>query len=188
MRVDARAEAQLAAGADDLRRHRLPHLPGAQPRVVKLLDQAVHVAAVVEQRGAHDAPERQRADPLRRPLGADLRRRHAPHLLGVGLEEQLEQAPPEARADPLLERLGARAGARRATAPRVGGRAARELDRADLAHDVGEAQRVVDEAPAPEDPRQPRAHEQLVAEHLAATARCTSSDFVKKRWPPRSKR
>jgi hypothetical protein len=49
---------------------------------------------------------------------------------------------------------------------RVRGRAARQLEGADLAHDVGEAQRVVDEAPAPEDPREPVAHEQLVAEHL----------------------
>ena len=42
--------------------------------------------------------------------------------------------------------------------------------RADLAHDIGEPQRVVDEAPAPEDPRQARADQQLVAEHLVPEA------------------
>jgi hypothetical protein len=161
----ARAEAQLAARADDLGGHRLPHLARPEARVVELLDEAVNLRAVVEQRRAHDARERQRANPLSGPLGADLRRRHPPDLLGVRAEEQLEQPPAEAVADPLLERLGVPAcdaGPRRA----VRRRAARQLDRPDLADDVLKAKGIVDEAPAPEDPRQPRAQEQLVAEHL----------------------
>ena len=45
---------------------------------------------------AHGAAERQALDPLGRPVGRHLVGGHAPHLLGVGLEEHPVQALPEA--------------------------------------------------------------------------------------------
>ena len=47
--------------------------------------------------------EREVLDPLRGPVGLDLGGRHAPHLLGVGLEEDAVEAPAEAGDDPALE-------------------------------------------------------------------------------------
>ena len=164
-RLDRRPQAHLAPERLDPIRHRLPHLAGPEARVVELLDQALHpVAAIAEEGRAHRARERQPLDPLRRPLGADLAGRHTPDLLGVGAEEELEQAPAEAVRDPLLE------GVLRAPRPRerahVGGGRTAQLDRAELAHHVGAAQGVVEEAPVPVDARHPRAQQELVAQHL----------------------
>ena len=73
-----RAERDLAAARGDLGRHPLPHLPGPEPRVVELLDQAADRRRRRAERGPRRAPERQPADPLRRPLGADLARSARP--------------------------------------------------------------------------------------------------------------
>ena len=165
MRVDARVEPHLAALLLDRAAHRLPHLAGAEARVVELRDEALDlVVLVAEERGLRGGEERQPLDALRRPLGADLGRRDAPDLLGVRLEEELEQPAAEAVRDPVLERVvdlvaaGRSAGVRR--------HAARQLDRAELADHVGAAQRVVEVAVVPVDPRHPRAPQELVAEHL----------------------
>ena len=45
-----------------------------------------------------------------------------------------------------------------------------ELDRAELPHHVGAAQRVVEELAVPVDPRHARAQEELVAHHLVPEA------------------
>src|SRR5439155_24308715 len=103
-------------------------------------------------------------DALGGPLGADLGCRHAPDLLVVRLEEQLEEAPAEAVRDPILERLVALVAPRgRAQVRRD---AARQLDRPELAHDVGTAQRIVEVAAVPEDARHARPEQELLAEDL----------------------
>ena len=47
--------------------------------------------------------QRQAFDSLRRPVGGYLRALHAPHLLGVGLEEDVEEPASELVRDPLFE-------------------------------------------------------------------------------------
>ena len=145
--------------------HRLPHLARAVARVVELADQRLDlVALVAEERGLGGAEEGQALDPLGGPLGADLRGRHAPDLLGVGLEEEVEEALAEAVGDPLLE--GVLAALRLDLRPEVGEHAARQLDRAELLDHVRAAQRVVEELLVPVDARHARALEELLAHDL----------------------
>ena len=139
--------------------------PGPEARVVELGDQRLDlVALVAEERGLGGGEEREALDPLRRPLGAQLGRRDAPHLLGVGLEEVLVEPLAEAVGDPLLEvvlaplRLDGR--------PQVGHAGEEQLDRAELADDVHALQRIVEELAVPVDPRHARALEELLPHHL----------------------
>ena len=162
---DGRLQPHLAALLLDRARHRLPHLPGAEARVVELRDQTLHVAVVAEERGLRRGEEREALDPLRGPFRADLRGRDTPHLLGVRLEEELEEPPAEAVRHPVLERLLDRIARRRGA--QVRGHAARELDGPELADDVGAAQRVVEKALVPVDAGHPRTQQELLAEDLA---------------------
>ena len=85
----------------------LPHHPGAVLRVLELLDQGgdlLLVALRAGWRSIDGLAERQVLDALRGPVGRDLVGRHAPDLLGVGLEEDAVEAPAEARRRPALER------------------------------------------------------------------------------------
>ena len=85
--------------------HRLPHLAGAVAGVVELRDERLDlVALVAEERGLRGAEEGQALDALGRPVGADLRRGHAPDLLGVGLEELVEEPAAEAVRRPTARR------------------------------------------------------------------------------------
>ena len=86
--------------------------------------------------------ERQVLDPLRGPVGGHLADRHAPHLLGVGLEEGAVEAPAEAGDEPALV-VGLVL--RRADAgPHVGADAADGLDQAEVAEGVDGLERVVE--------------------------------------------
>ena len=159
------AGAHVAAVLDDRRAHRLPHLPRAEARIVELRDQALHlVSLVAEERRPGSGEEGEALDPLGGPFGADLRGRHAPELLGVRLEEELEQAPSEAIRDPVLEGVVDLVPARRSA--EVRGHAAGELDRAELPDHVGPAQRIVEVALVPVDARHAWTQQELVAEHL----------------------
>ncbi len=89
---------------------------------------------------------------------------HAPHLLGVGLEEEVEQALAEAVGHPLLEGVLAALGLD--LRPHVGQERARQLDRAELLDHVRPAQRVVEELLVPVDARHARALEELLAHDL----------------------
>ena len=141
--------------------------PGPEPRVVELADQRAQRARLVvldaPERRAHRLAERQPADPLRRPFGAQLVARHAPHLLRVGREEHLVQPPAEAPRDPLLERVGVPG---RRTRAQIGPQRARQLDRPQVAHDVDRVERVGEHPPAVADARHPRPDDQLVAQDL----------------------
>src|SRR5256714_14063788 len=96
------------AGADV--RHALPHLTGTEPRVSEAIDQRGHDLAATlrlpirEQRAADHDPQVEALDALRGPVRRQLLGADAPHLFGVGLEEDAVQAPPELVAHPLLER------------------------------------------------------------------------------------
>jgi len=163
--LDGSLGAYLAAQAADLGGHRVPHLARPVARVVELGDQALHlVAAVAEEGCLRGAEERQALDSLRCPLGAQLGTRHAPHLLRVGLEEELVEALAEAIGHPFLEAVLAALGLDRGH--EIGGKRARELDRAELADHVRAAQRIVQEALVPVDARHARAQKELVVEHL----------------------
>ena len=163
-------EEHLAAELLDVVGHRLPHLAGAVAGVVELRDQARDlVVLVAEERGPGGAEEREVLDPLRGPVGADLGRRDAPDLLGVGLEELVEEPAAEAVGHPLL--VGVLLALRLDRRPEVGEERLGQVDRAELLHHVRAAQRVVEElraalAVAPVDARHPRALEELLAHDL----------------------
>ncbi len=90
-------EPDLATMGADVLGHLLPHLAWAIAGVVEFRDQRLDlVAAIAEERCLGGREERQPLDSLRGPLRPDLGAGHAPHLLGVGLEEQVEQALAEA--------------------------------------------------------------------------------------------
>jgi hypothetical protein len=132
---------------------------------VELVDQRLDlVALVAEEGGLGGGEEAQSLDPLRRPLGADLGGRHAPDLLGVGLEEELEQPLAEPVGHPLLEVVLAALGLH--DRPQVRQPDAAELDRTELAHDVHAVERVVEELPVPVDPGHARPQEELLAHDL----------------------
>ena len=79
-----------------------------------LISVLIVVDRLLSDAAVEDRPrERQALDALRGPFGADLGARDAPHLLRVGLEEDLEQPLAEAVGDPLLEVLLDRIGAER---------------------------------------------------------------------------
>ena len=132
---------------------------------MELRDQRLDlVAAVAEEGGLRGGEEREALDPLRGPLGAQLGRRDAPDLLGVGLEEVVVEPLAEAVGDPLLEVVLAALGLDRR--PQVGHAGEEELDRAELADHVHALQRVVEELAVPVDPRHARALEELLVHHL----------------------
>ena len=84
----------------------LPHHSRPVARIAELVDQGGDhflVARRPQQCISHRPYQVQVLDALSCPVGADLAARHAPHLLGVGLEEDLVEPPAEAVGHPLLE-------------------------------------------------------------------------------------
>ena len=112
----------------------------------------------------HGAAERQAPNALGRPVGADHVAGQAPHLFGVGLEEGLVEALPEAVHDPVLERLLGIG--RLEPCAQVARRHARAFHQAEVAHDVGQLERVGVVAALVEDARQPRHADHLAPEQL----------------------
>src|SRR5581483_1519766 len=55
------------------------------------------------QRVPHQGPEREAANPLRRPIRANLPTRDAPNFFRIRFEENLEQTPAKAIRNPRLE-------------------------------------------------------------------------------------
>ena len=96
-----------------------PHHAGTLARILERPDQRLH-DIVADRNGFWLAPERmfqrghdcdakiQSLDTLRRPVGGDFVAGHAPHFLGVGLEENLKQALAELIANPVVEAAGRR--------------------------------------------------------------------------------
>jgi hypothetical protein len=90
--------------------------------------------------------------------------RHAPDLLGVALEEDLEEPAPEAVRDPLLE--GALLAVGEQLGPQPARSDAQRLQRTEAEQRVHRLERVVEEAAAVIDPREPRADQELLAKDL----------------------
>ncbi len=148
---------------------RFPHLAGAEPRVVEAVDQRLdHLAVPLASRGQEGvqdgADQVESLDPLRGPFGGDFRGGHAPDLLGVRLEEDLEQHAAEAVDDPVLEAL---LGADRPH-PRL--EIAEDHERRspdpEVPEGVGRLERIVEESLVVVDPAEAVAYDQLVAEDL----------------------
>src|SRR5208283_1789670 len=95
-----------AAGLGDDGRGFFPHLARSLRRISEAIDESLDNGAIVirhAQQTAHHRNQRQAADALRRPVGADLAARNAPHLLGVGFEEDLVEPASEGADDPIFE-------------------------------------------------------------------------------------
>ena len=115
---------ELAAHVDSaaLRLHlgcsRVPHHARTLARILEALDQRLDDLVALLRSGAradraaqsvrHGAPQVETLDALRGPVGGNLVARHAPHLLGVGLEEDREQPVAELVRHPFAEVLGVR--------------------------------------------------------------------------------
>ena len=140
-----------------------------------------------QQRVDDGLAEREVLDALGRPVGLDLVGRHAPHLLGVGLEEDAVEAPAEARRRPALERgLVLRrpdprpeVGADAPAPPRPGrGCAARSRPAAGSRRTCRRSRCGSSGAAAGSRP----------SGRISCQSASTSGTLVKKRWPPMSKR
>ena len=82
----------------------LPHHAGAVLGVLELLNEGgdLRLAALGQDGVHHRLAQVEVLDPLGRPVGRHVGHRHAPHLLGVGLEEGAVEAPAEAGHQPVL--------------------------------------------------------------------------------------
>ncbi len=170
--VDARhprAEVGLdAAGGGEVPAP-LPHHARPQAGVVEALDEAGHHLAVtipVAQEGVLDRGHQVEVlDALGGPRRRDLGARHAPHLLGVGPEEDLEEPASEAVGDPGIE--GALVGGGKHLGVEVAGHDPSRLGHPQAPQGVQRAQRVVEETSAVVDPGHPAPDEQVAVEDLA---------------------
>ena len=90
-RYDLVVHQDLATECTDFLGAFLPHLSGAQTRILELVDERLDAAAAFGQghRGDDRFGEGKPLDALRRPLSPNLGTRNPPHLLRVGLEEDL---------------------------------------------------------------------------------------------------
>ena len=70
---------------------------------MKLSDKGRDLVIAAYEHVLQSRPEIEIFYALRRPIGADIAALHAPHFLGVGLEENLEQPAAKPVADPFLE-------------------------------------------------------------------------------------
>ena len=103
--LDERLELDGAALLADLLRARLPHHARPVLRIVELIDQRRDLLRAFSRiQRVHDGTEeREVLDALRRPVRRQFAGVHAPHLLGVGLEEDAEKTLAETRGDPPVE-------------------------------------------------------------------------------------
>src|SRR5216684_2285165 len=166
--VHGRAHQHPAALGAHLLGTRFPHHPGTLARVAEGLDERLDDLAAQlaprQERAERGRREGQALDPLRRPVGGDLLAGHAPHLLGVGLEEDLEEPPAELGDHPILE--AARRPVRCEAGARVRERAARRLQRAQLDERLGSLERIAEEPALVVDARGARPQEEVVRQDL----------------------
>ena len=132
--------------------------------------------------------EREALHPLGGPVGGHLADRHAPDLLGVGLEERAVEAPAEAGDEPALvvglvlrrPDPGPRVRTPRSGPPRSGPR---------FCSAFGGLDRVVEVLPVVEDAALARAAcRKSSSGRISCQRSSTACTLVKKRWPPMSNR
>src|SRR5262245_13368529 len=148
----------------------LPHLSRPEAGVAEAIDESGHDLAALfrrafgQQRAADHHPEVEALDALCRPVRRELFGADAPHLFGVGLEEDAVQPPAELVAHPVLE--GLRVLDWKKPRPKVAGKAPGGLDGAEVPERVDRLDGVSEEAAAIVDAGKPAAAEHLVAEDL----------------------
>ena len=132
-----------AAHFTDFAGRAFPEHAGAEARVVEGLDQGFDLAAVAQ--GIHHRGEKaQSMNALRGPIGANFGARNAPDFLGVGLEERAVEAVAEAIAHPLLEGILGQHGFQ--FGPQIATDHHETFVKAEVAHCVGNLQRVLEES------------------------------------------
>ena len=171
-RLERGAHVQGSAHRADLGGRGFPHHSGSAARIAEALDEGLGGGAVLLlaelQRAPHAvhhrAQQAQALDALRRPIGGDVIAAHAPHLLGVGLEEDGEEPLAELVAHPLMERLRRRD--RPHAGPAVGGDAGDAFEDAEVAQRLEGLQRIGVELALVIDARQARAIDEIVGQDL----------------------
>ena len=165
-------EDAVALGNDEVAR-RFPHHAGAFPRIAEGLEQGLGfhpvVGLLVEPERAlqaveHRAAEAKPLDPLRRPVRRNLVARHAPDLLGVGLEEDVEELLAELVDGPILERLHVLAREKPGLA--IGEHAHRRAPQPQVAERLEPAQRIGIIFAVVKDAAHPRPLNEVVREDL----------------------
>ena len=150
-----------------------PHHAGATPRVAKALQQRLGFHAVVglavePQRALepveHRTTEAQPLDALRRPIRRNLVAGHAPHLFGIGFEEDAEQLRAELVDRPILERTRLLLG--KQLPARIARHAERRAPHAEIEQGLERAQRVGVEFALIIDAAHPRALDEIVRQDL----------------------
>ena len=145
-------------------RHRAPHHPGSEPRVVELLDEGLDGRPRLDEHAEDGRPEREVLDPLRRPLRLELRAGDAPHLLRIGLEEGPEEPAAEAVGHPLLEGVFAPVG--KHLPAQVAQHDQQRAPQPEAGEGVERLERIVEEAPVVVDAREPGPAQEVCTEHL----------------------
>ena len=138
-----------------------PHHPGTMTGILEFLDEAGDLLLVPPwcQR-VDDCPKQVEVlDPLGRPVGLDLIGGNAPHLLGVGLEEDAVEPPAKLRGDIPLE--GCEVLRRPNPHPEIGKNAPDRLEHTEVAECIERPKRVVVEATAIEDPAHTRPQKEI---------------------------
>ncbi len=149
-------------------------MPGPLRGYWNELDQRLDLLAALLRRGAarqrvaqrvrHRAPQIEALDALRRPVGRDLVAAHAPHLLGVGLEEDREQALAELVGHPVVKVLGVGGGEGLLVQKRQ--HAQRRFHVAQVVQRLEGLERIGEVAAVVIDARQARALDEVVGQNL----------------------
>src|SRR5215469_5925170 len=101
-------------------------------------------------RHAHQTPhhrsQRQPADALYRPIGADLAAGNAPYLFGIGLEKSLVEARSERAFHPVLK--AADVNRRAALCEQIADQTAQRLERTEVPQRIKRFERIFEESTA----------------------------------------
>lgn len=163
----------MIAACDHVPARRLPHHARPQPRIAEGFEQGLGrhavIGALVQPQAAlqpveHRGAERKPLDALRRPVGRHLVARHAPHLLGIGLEEDRIELASELVDRPVLE--AADRLVRKQLRPRIARHAQGRAHDPEVPQRLERAQRIGIEFALIIDAAHPRALDEVVGQYL----------------------
>jgi hypothetical protein len=180
-----RTKARLGATLGEPIAAAFPHHPRAEAWIVKRVDEAGDDLRSAESRAEQGIPhgleQVEVLDPLRGPIGPDLRTWHAPHFFGVGAEEDLKQTAAEATAHPFFH-VAILAGRLQAGAE-IREDDPRRLNRAEPPKSIARPQRVVEESGPVVNAGQAWTLEQVRPEYLLPDA-LDKGDLREEAMPP----